>query len=531
MRKLAVKNWHYSLIAATGALIFCIIYGLKPLIPTNIEWLLQDGDLGQHYLGWVAYRNSSWSFPIGLMDTLSYPQHVSVIFTDSIPALAIIFKTISFLLPTNFQYFGLYGIICFILQGIISAKIFSHYIEHKLYISLASILIIFTPQLFARMFAHTALASHWLILLALHLSIITLSHKQKNIHIGLVFFTFGALLPSVHFYFVGICGIIISCTAATILVVNKNIKQTAIIIVSYSTGIISTSYLLGAFDSHLDATSDGLDKFSSNLNTLFNPSDYSFFLQPLPLLDQTQMEGYGYLGFGTILLIIISFILMLQRKQKLLHISPVALTAVITALVAFIASLSPKITLNDHVIVNINYPQIVWDAWSIFRSTGRFIWVVVYILAITSVIILYKCSQKIVSLTVICSAMCLQIVDLHSSLDQHNIHTASRTIFLPNPIFDQVASQRQIKHVVFDSRPGNKDTFAIADWALNHGITLSDFYFARSSHALAEHNFNHAIETLNDDTIFVFAGDKRNGCINYNLMCYQTDNYVVGIRK
>ena len=111
-----------------GAVSFLLIYGWNILNPSNIDWLFSGGDLTQHYLGWVGYRNSDWTFPIGMMNQVTYPYNISIIFTDSIPLLAVFFKILSPLLPSQFQYFGLWGILCFILNGIISAKILKKYL-------------------------------------------------------------------------------------------------------------------------------------------------------------------------------------------------------------------------------------------------------------------------------------------------------------------------------------------------------------------------------------------------------------------
>ena len=35
-------------------------------------------DRNQHYYGWAAYRQSAWQFPIGLFNTLTYPDNVSI---------------------------------------------------------------------------------------------------------------------------------------------------------------------------------------------------------------------------------------------------------------------------------------------------------------------------------------------------------------------------------------------------------------------------------------------------------------------
>ena len=51
--------------ALIGFLAFWATAGLPFLNPTNVAWL-QGGDPLQHYLGWAFYRNSPWTWPIGL---------------------------------------------------------------------------------------------------------------------------------------------------------------------------------------------------------------------------------------------------------------------------------------------------------------------------------------------------------------------------------------------------------------------------------------------------------------------------------
>ncbi len=119
-----------------GAVIFIICYGFAVLDVTNDGWLLKGGDLMQHYVGWKAYRQSPWQFPIGMTEGLIYPDETCVIYTDSIPLFAIFFKLLSPLLPETFQYFGLWGIMSFILMGGISAVILRKGTD-KLYLCVA----------------------------------------------------------------------------------------------------------------------------------------------------------------------------------------------------------------------------------------------------------------------------------------------------------------------------------------------------------------------------------------------------------
>lgn len=63
-----------------GSLFFCLLYGLRVLNPLEDEWLMNKGDLSQHYLGWCFYQNSSWCFPVGLFDGCIYPYLSSIHF-------------------------------------------------------------------------------------------------------------------------------------------------------------------------------------------------------------------------------------------------------------------------------------------------------------------------------------------------------------------------------------------------------------------------------------------------------------------
>ena len=64
----------FLICAVIGALCFIGIYGIRVLDFTNVGWLFDnDHDLRQHFIGWCRYRTDPWHFPIGLIDSLSYP--------------------------------------------------------------------------------------------------------------------------------------------------------------------------------------------------------------------------------------------------------------------------------------------------------------------------------------------------------------------------------------------------------------------------------------------------------------------------
>jgi hypothetical protein len=104
-----IVKYSSSIGVALGIISFVIIYGIKVINPLYTDWLLGNGDLSQHYLGWEFFRKCEWIFPIGMTNKLAYPTETSVIFTDSIPVFAVIFKLFRSILPDRFQYFGIWG--------------------------------------------------------------------------------------------------------------------------------------------------------------------------------------------------------------------------------------------------------------------------------------------------------------------------------------------------------------------------------------------------------------------------------------
>ena len=51
-------RWTVIFSAVLGAILFIAIYGVRILDPTYDEWLFAGGDLTQHYIGWLYFRET-----------------------------------------------------------------------------------------------------------------------------------------------------------------------------------------------------------------------------------------------------------------------------------------------------------------------------------------------------------------------------------------------------------------------------------------------------------------------------------------
>ena len=128
LNKVTIKNPVLAgfLFILSGIIVFLCIYGFKPLIVNYTGWIMGRGDLTQHYLGWCFFRSDPWTLPLGYTRSFGYPIGINITFTDSIPLFALFFKLLNPILPAEFQYFGMWELLCFILQALIGGFLLRH---------------------------------------------------------------------------------------------------------------------------------------------------------------------------------------------------------------------------------------------------------------------------------------------------------------------------------------------------------------------------------------------------------------------
>ena len=385
MKKIVKSRWFGFLAGCIlGMIIFMLIYGVKIINPAYEEWIYQkSGDINQHYIGWQFYRKSNWSFPIGLIEGLS-EQKVSMMYTDSIPLFAVFFKVLSPLLPETFQYMGLWGVFCFAMQGglgtLITSKLEK---EQNVFIDLlGGSLFIFSETVIQRMFGHSALGGQWLILLFIWL---WLCNDEFTSVKRVIYWTLTSMLAvSVHPYFVPMCYFVMFGALLYDLLENREIVRDILVPVSSVPFTLLLMWVNGAFYGGSSFSGGGLGQFSANLNTLINPmgEGNSLLIKPLPTIDG-QGEGYAYLGagiiFGAVICIVLTiFFTVKNRFSEVSYffsdykniIIPVILVVTISSYLAFF----PVLTLNDKVIFTFSYPEKITELLSIFRASGRFMW-------------------------------------------------------------------------------------------------------------------------------------------------------------
>lgn len=542
---------YFILGSIIGICCFLIIYGYKVIDVTYDNWILEsNSELTQHYLGWKYFRKSDFTIPIGLIDGL-LPQKVSIIYTDSIPIFAILFKTISFLLPETFQYFGIWGILCFALQGGFAAVIFKKYISNPVIILMASIIICINPIVLQRMFFHTALAGQWVILATIFICIYNEIFKQYKTKI-LVRCILACLAVSIHMYYIPmVLGILFFHFIYQVMIGKKWIKQIWFVIIPIIVALL-TMFLLGAFYGSIDVKESGFGYYSANLNALFNPQGTSTILNSLPLFNG-QDEGYSYLGLGVIILLCLGVIGLFinHKKIKFSKVEKIGIFVwCVFTIVFFLYAISNRITWGDKVLINLPLPDKLLSIFSIFRASARFMWPIVYSLVIISVILVGSLYKKYISIIIIGICVVIQLVDISNLIfnrQENFTKYVDDSTQLDSEIWEYIANGKsKIEYITFEDETemeqvdllwaifSAQDIFRLTNYAEKYDMVLNDFYLGRRDETILREEKWQALlkikdKKAEDNVIYIFHKIPFTLINKTNLNFYQIDNLIIGI--
>lgn len=543
-----VKKININIVTALlGGIAFVLIYGVKILNPLYTDWLLTGGDPSQHYLGWEFFRRSDWYFPLGLTDQLAYPLKTSVIYTDSIPIFAVFFKLFRSILPRQFQYFGIWGLLCFVLQGYYAAKILGERSSSKTVILAGSIFFIVSPVMVFRMYYHTALAAHWLILLAIYFYSKHEKEYRDIFNPVMEWGILGILIGSIHLYFVPMCGAILLGYILCSIWKERKIRIRFFYPgISFSVGLFLTVYLLGGFSSGADTGTNNLGLFSFNLNAFLNPMSYSTLLKNTSLWDwpfytQGQYEGFSYLGMGIILLCVCGIVLMIRNIFRRRKPSVYQVMTVLMSIGLIVLAASPTITWNDKLLLQLPYSSTIYKYWGIFGSCGRMAWPVVYFLMIFGITSIgnMKWKRKEISCVVLILACLVQVVDLSGQLYKRHENYSEKVVYqspLAGTVWDDIISSGEYKHVVWVTHNvDHDDVIQVAVYAMKNDMTMGNFYFARGIDK--RDIIEEQLQNTSEDCVYVFL--KSDDTFEYEiyenyedvLHFYPCGDYMIGTVK
>ncbi len=360
---------------AIGVFTFCFFCDISILNPTNYKWLML-GDPSQHYLGWETFRSTPLlQWPLGLNYNYGMETSSSIVFTDSIPLVAITLKYFNNLLPVNFQYTGMWLLACFMLQSYFGYRIVKNLIVNNTFSLICGFILSFAPMFIVRTQNHYALCAQFLILASFLLYLSKSNNKKWTLLI--------CISALVHAYLLVMILIVYTTSVLVNSLESKNSKRG---ILNFIVSVLLCAFVMysaGYFVVSNGISSGGYGIYRADLLTFFNPVDQ--YLSRFSRINNNQLtngEGLGYIGFGLIMsfaaLFSAAIIAMANKNHKKLKF----IIPAISIFLVYLFAVSNVVSLQGYEILRVGIPHKIEGLLNIFRAGGRFIWIVVYALMI-----------------------------------------------------------------------------------------------------------------------------------------------------
>lgn len=507
--------------AFIGAVAFFAVFSPSALDPTNLAYVrggYVERDIIQHYAGWNFYRSSPIRFPLGIAESMSAPEGASVVYSDSIPLFAILFRFLDPILPDSFQYFGLFVLLSYMLQGGASALLLSLFLNRFWVILVGTIPFVFSPILMERAFRHTSLTAHYLILLALYCYF---SHNREGKQRALLWIILAILTPLIHTYFLPM---IYAVFVADILDngAKKEKPRSVLCLAGCLCLSVLTLFSVGAFSTGSSGTSFGYGYFSMNVNSIFNPVSltgirWSHLLPPLPQGFGTY-EGFNYWGLGILLtFFLISIHLILSfKKSKPLHYAKEHPGLLLICFVLTLFAVSTTVIANNSAFINISLPSKLYALCSTFRSSGRMFWPVTYLVYLFCIVYLaHHLTKKQLGNGLVLLLSIVQLIDISPAiLAKHQSMTAYSDqfeILTDTPFFEE--NRDTYKNVISPGTSAFRGIY-VALWCSENGMSTDFPFLARFDADLHASRAASVRENLlngnyDEDTLYLFTEEDE----------------------
>lgn len=444
---------------------FCLVgvIGIENISFKNTEWLYDGNESAAEQLAWYFFRNDIWRFPLGSNPNYGDEIASSIVFSDSIPILALFFKSLKSFIPDNFQYYSFWFFICFYLQLFFSFKILKKFTNSVPYSLIGSLFFLIAPIFIYRLNYHASATGQWLLLFALYLGLTQNINKSKLAWLFLI------ILSSLILYNYTV---IILVVYSLLRIINLNFDKENIykLIKDFfiiATLLLLTLYVVGYFQVRMgDILGVGFGFYKLNLLSIFDAVNsvinisWSWFLPDIKLSIGEEIEGFNYFGLGQIMMLLFTLFIFINKNNKanlfsIKNNKEIKNFILISLFLTFWA-LSNKISFGSYTLVEIPLNKYVFATLSVAKATGRLFWLVNYFLVFLSIIIIYKCFKEKNSLLIISLFLIIQIADTSAGIKNRiNLFTPIKKVILKDKIWDNLFQRHKIVKTTYPkSYPG-----------------------------------------------------------------------------
>ena len=534
-----------------GGLFGAFIIGMRNLAPWNYSWLYSKADGALTQLGFEFFRNAPWTqWPLTAVPQYVEGSHMIIPTENAVANL--LGKLVGVVFTRNFQFVGLWILMCFAFQGYFGVKLLSRFIDSRSAQICGSLFFVLSPALMFRVgvMNHYHLGAHWMILLALYLYFGCESRTQN--WSLLLFF---AMLTSVYISAMLLVIFIAHRTKDSFQKRKLRIFEVVLPLASAVFGFWVMGYL------SMRSSITGSNFFRLNAIAWLNPGysdDGSFSLilnnfgnARLRHIFSEEWEGFQYLGtvvIGGVLLGIVNLKNRGTLRNWREH-APVAVAA--GGLIVFAYSNQIAVFQQE---LNYWWPSQLLQLRQVFRGATRFGWPAYYLVTLFAIVQISRfCSAKKLKVGVFIAAA-LMLVEaapgiayVRSEISDSKAYLSSiqdtkwsevaldhsRVVVYPN--FDL-----QIGEVTGDSKVWLNRWFDLAKFAVDNDMSTNFGYVPRP---LTEYISEQDQRILNElesgvlqpRTIYVLANESV--WENFSQMnsgiadAYELDGYFILVTK
>lgn len=455
---------------------FLFLFGFETLNVYNTDLVVKGGDFTVSYLGSVFYRLDEWRWPIFTHMNLAYPFGISVHGTDGSPLLSLIFKIFHkfFGLAADVQFVGIWMLICYTLQAVVSVLIFRLIFKSKFLIMCAAFFFVTAPIMYMRVFVHINLMAHFILLFSILMYFKNRLCFRDWIYMGILetmaLLTCPYFLPMISgFFFLLFYQKVFVEKEVSIKTLIKGMLFLGFVFVFWF-------YLLGMLTKGQILTSGGWRLLSLNLTALFNPfwSRSQVFNSLTPKAD---FDADNYFGFGLLLMLLL---LIYQVKDLFSRENLKKHAMLALLLIGFILfALSPQIKYGTTVLLDYKPGEFIEWLGSVFRYSGRFFWPIWYLLAFFLIKTLKDVYPKAVYF-LLPLFLCIQIWDLVPTFQMKKefVETTKPATFnFKSPEWNRLNQQYQ-NIFIFSHNQNYRDMWR---WALKNHKNVNYGFLNRAS--------------------------------------------------
>jgi Family of unknown function (DUF6311) len=400
----------YCISAMLGLFYALWLFDADFLLGTSEYWQTIVGDTAQHVAGYYYYVQDAWRFPIFFTQNYGYPDGVSIMFTDSVPIVSLLVKSLHGLLPDGFNVFGLWLGACYVLQGVgVTALVIASGNRNVPTTIAATLLALSLPAFLVRVELASLIPQFLLTFaLALYFHLV----RGTRLRAAMVWSSVLVLVSLlIHPYLFAMVFAVLAAGIVQRVMDQPRWWPSAF---AFSTGVavalLVMLFVMGYIGSGaVGGTPSGLGDPMNALDALGPVLPQGSGLMPWGGdIVSFGADYYNYLGLGLLLLIAVHLLVsgsaMVKGAKRHL--------VLLLLLVGFtVFAMSNTIRVAGTAVVSFHLPGPINWLFSQFRATARFFWPVTYMILAGVVVFTAQRFRRPAATLLLSAAVVLQLLD------------------------------------------------------------------------------------------------------------------------